>query len=72
MELAPPVPPELAEAWQAVAEACLTPPPDEEGWKREALVEQWYVLVECRDERQQVELLARFKAEGLTCKAVLS
>jgi hypothetical protein len=35
-------------------------------------VEQWYVLVECRDEKQQVELLGRFKAEGLTCKAVLS
>jgi hypothetical protein len=30
------------------------------------------VLVECRDEKQQVELLARFKAQGLTCKAVLA
>ena len=38
----------------------------------EALAEQWYVLVECRDDKQQVELLGRFKAEGLTCKAVLS
>ena len=26
-ELAPPVPPELTEAWQAAAEACLAPPP---------------------------------------------
>jgi hypothetical protein len=40
--------------------------------KGEVLVEQWYVLVECRDERQQVELLARFQGEGLTCKALLS
>jgi hypothetical protein len=30
------------------------------------------VLVECRDEKQQVELLTRFRGEGLTCKAVLS
>jgi hypothetical protein len=28
------------------------------------------VLVECRDEKQQVQLLTRFQAEGLTCKAV--
>ena len=38
----------------------------------EALAEQWYVLVECRDEKQQVELLRRFKTEGLTYKAVLA
>jgi hypothetical protein len=30
------------------------------------------VLVTCRDERQQVELLERFQAEGLECKALLS
>ena len=72
-ELAPPVPPELAEAWQAAAQACLETPPAKEGrLKDEALVEQWYVLVECRDEKQQVELLTRFKGEGLTCKAVLA
>jgi hypothetical protein len=71
-DLAPPVPPELAEAWQAAAEACLAPQADGEGPRREALVEQWYVLVECRDEKQQVELLGRFKAQGLVCKAVLS
>ncbi len=28
--------------------------------------------VECRDEAHQVELLQRFEAEGLTCKALLS
>jgi len=70
-ELAPPVPPELAEAWQAAAEACLEPPKG----KRlvgEGLEEQWYVLVTCHDEKHQVELLTRFKGEGLTCKAVLT
>jgi hypothetical protein len=71
LELAPPVPPELEEAWHAAAEACLEPPKGKR-WGGEALAEQWYVLVECRDEKQQVELLGRFKAEGLTCKAVLS
>jgi hypothetical protein len=70
-ELAPPVPPELAEAWQAAADACLETP-KERRWGGEALEEQWYVLVTCRDERQQVELLSRFKGEGLTCKAVLA
>jgi hypothetical protein len=61
----------LEEAWRAAAEACLEPPKGEPlGGK--ALAEQWYVLVECRDEKQQVELLTRFQAEGLTCKAVLA
>jgi hypothetical protein len=34
--------------------------------------EQWLILITCRDERQQVELLARFQAEGLACRALLS
>ena len=34
--------------------------------------EQFLVLVTCRDERQQVELLGRFRSEGLDCKALLS
>jgi hypothetical protein len=33
---------------------------------------QYMVLVMCRDERQQVELLERFQGEGLDCKALLS
>jgi len=57
------VPPELEAAWQAAADACLEPP----RWQRlggEGLEEQWYVLVTCRDEKQQVELLGRFKRRG--------
>jgi hypothetical protein len=30
------------------------------------------VLVTCRDERQQVELLQRFTDKGLECKALLA
>jgi hypothetical protein len=72
-ELAPPVPEELKEAWHAAAAACLESPPKEgQPWKERTLAEQWYVLVECRDEEQQVELLGRFHGEGLTCKAVLA
>jgi hypothetical protein len=71
LELAPPVPPELDEAWRAAAQACLEQPKGKR-WGSKALEEQWYVLVECRDEKQQVELLTRFKGKGLTCKAVLS
>jgi hypothetical protein len=37
-----------------------------------AIPEQYLVLVTCRDEKQQVELLERFQGEGLECKALLS
>jgi hypothetical protein len=30
------------------------------------------VLVTCRDEKQQVELLERFRREGVECKALVS
>jgi hypothetical protein len=34
--------------------------------------EQYLVLVECANEREQVELLRRFKSQGLKCKALMS
>jgi hypothetical protein len=34
--------------------------------------EQWLVLLTCRDEKHQGELLERFLAEGLPCRALLS
>jgi hypothetical protein len=37
----------------------------------EDMPEQFLILVTCRDEQQQVELLGRFQREGLPCKAVL-
>jgi hypothetical protein len=36
------------------------------------VAEQFLILVECADEAQQVELLARFEDEGLKCKPLLS
>ena len=38
----------------------------------QTLTERYLVLVECADEDEQVELLARFQGEGLRCKALLS
>jgi len=36
------------------------------------ITEQWMIVVICRDENQQRELLDRFIAEGLPCRAVAS
>jgi hypothetical protein len=59
----------LNDLWQSLAKsqkltADLLPPP-------QPPVEQYLVLVECRDEEEQVELLERFSAEGLKCRALL-
>jgi hypothetical protein len=40
--------------------------------KETRLPEQFLVLVECDDEQTQIELLERFRAEGLKCKALVS
>ncbi len=72
LELTPTACEELDAAWHASTEAYRRMVGEGEPWKAAALVEQWYVLVTCRDERQQVELLRRFQAEGLACKPVLS
>jgi hypothetical protein len=40
--------------------------------KPETIPEQFMVLVDCRDEQEQLALLRRFKAEGLKCKALMS
>ena len=39
---------------------------------KDTLPEQFYVLVECDDEEQQRELLARFQEEGLKCQAKMA
>lgn len=37
----------------------------------DALPQQFMILVECADEAQQTELLTRYTAEGLTCRALI-
>jgi hypothetical protein len=60
---------------RAEAEAAMTklarPNALGEGEKALQLSEQFLVLITCRDEKQQVELLGRFQGEGLECKALM-
>jgi hypothetical protein len=72
LELTPAVSPELEAAWQEGARAAVEKASE---WKRRAydeVPEQFLILVTCRDERHQVELLERFHTEGLDCRALLS
>lgn len=39
---------------------------------RQAATEQYLILVDCRDEAHQLELLAKFQADGISCKALIS
>jgi hypothetical protein len=64
-------------AWQAEAEAAMTKfaRPSAlgkgKGEKALQLSEQFLVIITCRDEKQQVELLGRFQGEGLECRALV-
>ncbi len=75
VEVAPTPSPELLAAWQAEAEAALTkfarPNGVGDGEKALQLSEQFMIIITCRDERHQVELLGRFQGEGLECKALV-
>jgi len=34
--------------------------------------EQWEIVIQCRDEKEQTKLLTRFEKEGLKCRALIS
>ena len=68
LEITPTDVAELEAAWRAEAEAVLEAEPAPEAVMGP---EQFLVLVTCRDEKQQVEVLQRLKGEGLECKALL-
>src|SRR5262245_5739983 len=72
LELAPPVPEEVQAAWRAAAEASLASIDQGSGEDVAEGPEQYLVLIKCRDEKQQGELLARLHGEGLECKALMS
>jgi hypothetical protein len=57
---------DLRAAWEAAA----NPEPARPGMVN--VLEQWLVLVTCRDEKQQTELLERVQREGLECKVLVS
>jgi hypothetical protein len=60
----------LAELWHAAERAGAQAKEFLES--KAAIPEQFLILVECADEKQQRELLERFQVDGLTCKALLS
>jgi hypothetical protein len=72
MELTPAVSPELEAAWQEGVRVAIEETEKGNRRKYDTVPEQFLILVTCRDERQQVELLERFQADGLECRALLS
>jgi hypothetical protein len=72
MELTPTVSPQLREMWEAAASRALNSLPGPTGKDRGSFfAHELYVLISCRDEQHQIELLHRFQAEGLECPAKL-
>ena len=71
-ENTPTVQPELEAMWAEAARQSM------EDLQRDAtpiaqdVLPQCMLLVMCTDEKQQLELLERFQAEGLDCKCLLS
>jgi hypothetical protein len=62
-------PPELEASWRVQAEAARAPEP----WAELPMgLEQFLVLVTCRDGAQQVELLRRLSGDGLACRALMA
>jgi hypothetical protein len=62
----------LAAVWRSEAEAALARVTAGEDSRNQLGEAQFMVLITCRDEAQQVELLQRFGEEGIECKALLS
>jgi hypothetical protein len=71
LELTPTDSAALEAAWQAAAEACLKADNNATSAGFDRIPAQFLVLITCRDEEHQVELLSRFSGEGLECKALL-
>jgi hypothetical protein len=69
-EIAPPVPEDLCRAWHEAAQQAFERVKDDRPGIT-SYPEQFLILVTCRDEQQQVELLGTLQQQGLTCKAVV-
>jgi hypothetical protein len=72
LEITPTVSPDLKAAWRAAAEACLEASAALPVRAVPSAPAQYLILLTCRDEKHQVELLTRFHGEGLKCRALLS
>jgi hypothetical protein len=62
----------LQAAWEAAANLTFAEPSKPTVWGPRNIAEQYLILVKCRDEKQQVELLERFGREGWECRALLA
>jgi hypothetical protein len=65
---------DLAALWASLAErdAAVLDELRRRGGPEKALPEEYFVLVRCADEKEQVALLKRFRKEGLRCEAKMS
>jgi hypothetical protein len=72
LEITPVSDADLRAAWEASANPQLAALASDDRKGIVDVPEQWLVLVTCRDEKQQVELLERFGREGLECRALMS
>lgn len=59
---------EIQALWDSLDHAAKSAPVPEP----EAIPEQYLILVECRDEDHQTELLQKFHDDGLSCRALIS
>jgi hypothetical protein len=62
----------IASLWQETAQAARNVIDNPSDPPAISSREQYLILVECRDEEHQRELLQKFESEGLTCRALLS
>jgi hypothetical protein len=69
LEITPVEAQDLGDAWREAMENCLKLEPAPETVLPRS--EQWLVLVTCRDEKDQVEVLERLTKEGLECRAMV-
>jgi len=69
LEMTPTKHPELEAAWRTAAAECFKP--ENVDQPARALPEQFLILIKCRDEKHQAELLERLSADGLLCRALI-
>jgi hypothetical protein len=75
MDLTPTDSTDLQALWketQSIIDSALDDKPARTSPNPLTLEAQYHVLVTCRDEAHQIELLRRFQQEGIPCKALLS
>jgi hypothetical protein len=71
LEMTPTVNPELRAMWEATTSRVLEPPEGSQRRDLEAGPVRYFILVACRGDHHQRELLQRFWSEGLDCEPKL-